>query len=320
MRTFSVWLIAGWVGGMLILASLVLRIWSGDHWFLARYTGYLMPWLLLVLLPGGLWAAWMHYRYLAILLGISAIIVVTVYAPLFWSRAIDVPNVTSAVKVVSYNTWSKNLEIHRIARVIVEQKPDILLLQEITPKAFSSLMVRLKDLYSAGKVHFSYEPGMLLAVVSRFPTESQAITKGKGRVQKVVLHSPIGPIAVYNVHMLRHGGWASRYRKISRLLEQDLVHEQRPVILGGDFNAPDQSETYRYITGVLDNAHWNAGFGFGFSFPASSIKLFGLIPIPPLVRIDHIFINSHFVTLQARTIKDSGGSDHFPVVALLKLK
>lgn len=320
MRMPNVWWTAWWLGGVSILAGLVLRLWNGDHLFLARYTGYLMPWFLLVLLPGMLWAVWMNYRGLAILLGISAMIIVVVYAPLFWSRATAADNVTNAFKVVSYNAWSKNYAIDSIARVIKEQKPDILLLQEITPKNFEGLAKRLQDLYSGEKVHFSYEPGMLLAVVSRYSTESGVITKGNGRVQKVILDAPLGPVAVFNVHMLRRGGWESRYRKINRLLEQDLAREQGPVVLVGDFNIPDQSETYKYITRRLDNTHREAGFGFGFSFPACSMKLFGLIPIPSLVRIDHIFVSHHFVTLKAGTIKDSGGSDHFPVMAVLGLK
>jgi len=309
-----------WFFGSIVLAGLILRWWIGDHLFLVRYIGYLMPWLLLVLLPGTLWAALMHCRGLAILLGISVIIIVTAYAPFFWFRDSAADNVTNSFKIVSYNTWSKNYEINRIAGVIKEQKPDILLLQEITPRIFESLKAGLKDLYSPGKAYFSYDPEMLLAVVSRFPAEPGTVTKGSGRVQKVTLHSPVGPITVFNVHILRRGGWQSRYRKINRLLKQDLIHETGPVILGGDFNIPDQSETYRYITRYLANTHREAGFGFGFSFPACPVKLFGLIPIPSLVRIDHIFINEHFETLQAGTIKDSGGSDHFPVMAVLDLK
>lgn len=312
-------LIAYWIFGSTVLVGLTLRWRVGDHLFLARYTGYIMPWLLLGLLPGIFWAGMMHYRGFAFILGISTGIIFVCYLPLFWPPSVTSNPAAVKLKVISYNTWSKNYGTDGIARIVKEQRPDVLLLQEMKTETFRRLTERLQDLYPDQELHFSHEPGMLLAIISRYPAESRPVTKGKGRVQRVVLHSPAGPLAVYNVHMLRRGGWGSRYRKIIRLLQEDLVPERWPVILGGDFNSPDRSDTYKFITKYLNNAHREAGFGFGFSFPASSFKLFGLIPVPPLVRIDHIFVNDNFVTIKAGTIRDSGGSDHFPVMAVLEV-
>lgn len=306
--------------GVIILAGLILRWWAGDHLLLTRYTGYLMPWLLLVLLPGVFWAVFMKYRGLTALLILSVLIIFVAYAPLFWPRSTTSEPAAEELKVISYNTWSKNLDTERIARVVKEQKPDVLLLQEVKPAVFESLIKHFHDLYTDHEMYFSYEPQLLLAVVSRYPMENSAGITGKGRVQRVFLHSPVGRISVFNVHMLRRGGWLSRYRKITSLLEENVVHETGPVILGGDFNTTDQAETYKYISKFLHNAHWESGFGFGFSFPSSVIKLFGPVSLPPLVRIDHIFFNSRFSIREASTIRDSGGSDHFPVMAILSLK
>ncbi|APG26930.1 hypothetical protein A7E78_03220 [Syntrophotalea acetylenivorans] len=313
------WL-AWWVLGLLLLAGLILRWWTGDQLFLARYTGYLMPWLLLALLPGALWAGLIQYRWLTALLLLSAVIIVVNYAPLFWSRSGSFDPGVMDLKVLSYNTWSKNLDTGRIAGVIKGQRPDILLLQEVKPAVFERLASQLQDLYDGHKVYFSYEPQLLLAVASRYPANSSTVLKGKGRVQKVVLNSPSGQITVFNVHMLRRGGWLSRYRKVATLLQEDIIQETGPVILAGDFNTTDQAETYKHISEVLKNAHWESGFGFGFSFPSSVIKVFGLVSVPSLIRIDHIFFNNHFISIKAGTIKDSGGSDHFPVMAVLGLK
>jgi endonuclease/exonuclease/phosphatase (EEP) superfamily protein YafD len=73
------------------------------------------------------------------------------------------------------------------------------------------------------------------------------------------------------------------------------------------------------IDQYLDNAHWEAGWGFGFSFPSSDRPLRGRFQIPSLVRIDHIFYSDHFYVLNARTLPTAGGSDHLPVVAELSL-
>jgi endonuclease/exonuclease/phosphatase (EEP) superfamily protein YafD len=145
--------------------------------------------------------------------------------------------------------------------------------------------------------------------------------KDKGQAQKVVLRLPDGrPVTVFNVHPLRTRGWSHRYRQISALLEEDVVRERAPVILGGDFNAPDHSQLYGSIAGHLENAHRAAGSGFGFTYPASSAGTWGPLPVPALVRIDHIFFSDHFVALRAGTLEDSGGSDHHPVFAELVLK
>jgi endonuclease/exonuclease/phosphatase (EEP) superfamily protein YafD len=88
-----------------------------------------------------------------------------------------------------------------------------------------------------------------------------------------------------------------------------------PIILGGDFNTSDQSQTYRLVDQYLNNAHWEASCGFGFTFPSSSSRLKRKFLVPLLIRIDHIFYSTHFIPTSSRTLNDSGGSDHLPVVA-----
>jgi len=309
-----------WFFGGIVLAGLILRWWIGDELFLARYVGYLLPWLLLGLLPGVLWAVFMHQRGLAIVLGVSATLILYTYAPLFLPRPAAPSSSALELKVISFNTWSKNPHAGRIAEVVLAQKPDLLLLQEIEPEVFERLMAQLQNLYVGQKAHFSYESKLLQAVVSRFPVETAVRMKNKGQVQRVVILSPAGRIVVFNVHPLRRGGWFSRYRQMASLLEGNVINETGPVILGGDFNITDQSQSYKMISSHMRNAHREAGFGFGFSYPSSSVQLFGLISPPALVRIDHIFFSEHFSARQAGTLKDSGGSDHFPVLAVLDLK
>jgi endonuclease/exonuclease/phosphatase (EEP) superfamily protein YafD len=45
------------------------------------------------------------------------------------------------------------------------------------------------------------------------------------------------------------------------------------------------------------------------------------VPTVPAIRIDHIFYSDHFFASGAYTVDNSGGSDHFPVIAeLLRIK
>jgi endonuclease/exonuclease/phosphatase family metal-dependent hydrolase len=83
------------------------------------------------------------------------------------------------------------------------------------------------------------------------------------------LEAPLGPVTGVNVHAYKHG-WLERHRLMEALLVEDVIPEKGPLILRGDFNTNDRSETYRMIKQHLTNAHDEAGCGFGFTFPTAS--------------------------------------------------
>jgi vancomycin resistance protein VanJ len=315
MLRFLFWL-GLWSFGLAVLAALVLRGWTGDAVFLARYVGYVMPWLLLGLVPGALVAARARRGWLAALLAATAALVVGHHAPVFRYRpAVATPPTALTVRVLSYNTWSRNADDGRIAGVVLRSSPDILLLQEIEADVFTRVLERLRvrepGLYS------TYDRDLMQAVVSRYPTEPQASLRDKGHAQKVVVRSPAGPITVYNVHPQRSGGWTRRYDEVAALLEGDILRESGPVLVGGDFNVTPHSQMYLLLARHLRNAHDEAGSGVGFTFPSSARPAFGVVPIAPLLRIDHVFFSGHFLALSAGTVDDAGGSDHHPVFAEL---
>ncbi len=139
----------------------------------------------------------------------------------------------------------------------------------------------LQNLYGGRPVYCAYEPAVQQAVVSRYRVESSAAMKEKGQAQKAVLWLAGGPITVFNVHPLRSGGWRQRYGQIASLLEEEVLREKTPVILGGDFNAPDHSQLYKLVAGHLKNAHREAGLGFGFTYPSSDVRVLRLFPLLP---------------------------------------
>jgi endonuclease/exonuclease/phosphatase (EEP) superfamily protein YafD len=173
-------------------------------------------------------------------------------------------------------------------------------------------------LYPGGHLYWAYESRAYQGIISRFPLTPVELAYDKGRTQKVIAATPAGPIAVWNVHPNTPLPWLRQYRQISALAE-DIAAVDGPLIVGGDFNTTDQSETYHLVNQYLHNAHWEAGWGFGFSFPAHQPHFRDIPILTPVIRIDHIFYSSHFFAQNARTLSDSGGSDHFPVTAKLSL-
>lgn len=309
---------AVWLYGIGLLILWVLRWWSEDLWLPVRLCNYFMPWLLVGLLPGIALALLTNRALLATVLGVSTLFIVITYAPLFMPRQEKSPD-GIPLKVMSYNVWWKNSNVAGMAEVIRTQKPDLLLLQEIDRDRLNLLVKDLDGLYSQ-KPYVVFEEHEFQAMISHFPLAQVAEERGTGRTQKVVVMTSGGPITVLNVHAARNNGWQRRHEKILKLITDEIAGDTDPLILGGDFNTTDQSQTYRLVARVLQNAHWKAGWGFGFSYPSSAVKLLGYLSIPPLIRIDHIFYNKRFVAKQAETLTASGGSDHFPIIADLILK
>ncbi|MFA7535195.1 MAG: endonuclease/exonuclease/phosphatase family protein [Desulfuromonadales bacterium] len=308
------WLIL-WAGALGTMTTFALRWLGGDQYLAGRLAGYFMPWLLAVLLPGLLIAMVAQRKWLALALGAPIALIVITYAPLFLPASEERP--PAALKVMSYNIWSHNEDMAAAAAVIRREQPDILMLQEINSRQLGRLQLLLDDLHPSGALHIIHDDDLLQAVVSRFPVVPLESLRHRGQAQQARIATTWGPVTVFNVHPLRHGGWHHRYRQIVALLKEEVLDEQGPTILAGDFNVNDQTQLYRKITRYLRDAHWQAGFGFGFTFPADASRFYRKYKIPPLIRIDHIFYSPHFLAQNARTLQDSGGSDHYPVVAEL---
>lgn len=309
-----------WGFGLVTALGLTLYWWGGDQFWPGRYTGYLLPWFLVILLPGVIWSLLMRQWPLAACLGVSLAIVLQACAPAFLPRDRVVQSSAGELRVMSFNVWSENSSPARIAQAIVEHQPDILLLQEITPPQFATFSRALDEICAAtGEVWSkAYEQVSLQAVVSRYPLRSEWADRSKAKAQVVSVQTPLGTVMVFNVHPA-WGNWQRRNQQLAALLRDDILPCARPVILGGDFNTTEHSEIFRLLAAHLHSAHVDAGAAFGFTFPAALASKNVLIPFIPLVRIDHIFFSEHFSAVHAATATDAYGSDHRPVTALLAL-
>ncbi|PKN13280.1 MAG: hypothetical protein CVU69_02980 [Deltaproteobacteria bacterium HGW-Deltaproteobacteria-4] len=307
-----------WTFGLAVLIGLALHWWSGDDLFPGRYTGYLMPWLLVILLPATVWTLLMRQWSLSVVLGVSLGIILYTYAPLLLPRHNVVHASNDALKVMSFNVWSRNSSPERIAGAVAEHDPDILLLQEIMPSQFENLARSLDEIsgLTGETMNKIYHPELLQAVVSRYPLQSHWAKRNKAKVQVVSAEAPFGTVMIFNVHPT-WGNWARRDRQLSDLLREDILPCELPVILGGDFNSPEQSEIFKLLSRHLHNAHNAAGQGFGLTFPKALHMKNRQIPFFPLVRIDHIFFSDHFTALDTATAEEAYGSDHLPLITRL---
>jgi vancomycin resistance protein VanJ len=298
-----------------MLSTYLMRWWPGDRLWPIRLFNYMIPWLLIPLVLALIVAGLARRHWLIAVLAIPTVLISLSQAPLFLPRPCPALGGSGTFKVLSYNVGRLNRDVTAMAAVIRREQPDILLLQELRQDQVDALVDALEDLYSDAELHFAYDPHTLQAVASRYPLTPLALKAETGQSQKVLLETPNGPVTVINAHTY-FPDWQRLYEEMSALLAEDIIPADGPLVLGGDFNTTDQTQVYRMISQQLHNAHWEAGWGFGFTFPFYRGRIRGILPLPQFVRIDHIFYSEHFLAHSAGTLTESGGSDHLPVVAV----
>ena len=110
----------------------------------------------------------------------------------------------------------------------------------------------------------------------------------------------------------RFQDFMDRNFRLATQIAEAATSEDLPVILAGDFNAPAQGKVARLFASKFQDAHLNAGGGFGFTFPGvtrNPLSLFG-----PWMRIDHIYSNQWLRAVGCK-VETKRASQHRAVAA-----
>ncbi len=313
------WSIAWFIAISLVL-FFPLRWLSGDALKPVRMASYITPWLLIFSLPLLIIAGLRRHKWLSLVLAISTLAISLSFAHLFLPKHPKMPSPDDfSLKIMSYNLHGIR-RIDGIVDVIRREKPDILLIQECSPALASPSFQGLDDLHSELYVDADAK-GFGQVMFSRYPLKQVSAEFDKGRTQKTLVETPAGTIAVWNVHPIPpYLVPPEQYDAQMDALAVDIAKEKGPLIVAGDFNATTQSDAYRKINRYLQDAYWEAGWGFGFTYPAPPYTFMDMrLPAGPLWRIDYVFHSQEFIVTSARTLKTAGGSDHFPTLVELSM-
>ena len=297
-----------------------LRWLSGDSTNPVRMVSYVTPWLLTFFLPLLVIAGLRRRKRLAFVTAIPILTIAFTFAPLFLPRSQTPPPPDRfTLKIMSYNMHSIK-DIRGIAEVIRQEKPDILLIQEYSNRLFSPSFHGLDKLYPELYMEVASKD-FRQATLSRYPIKLISAEYEKGRTQKMQIELPTGSIEVWNVHPIPpYLIPPEEFDAQMSALAEDIPHVDGPLIVAGDMNATDQSEVYRKFNHYLQDAYWETGWGFGFSYPASPYSFMDMpFQTGPLWRIDYVFHNQYFTATSAHTLSNAGGSDHFPIVVELSI-
>ncbi len=320
------WLITGYVT-FIVLWLLLRALFFDQFWPLAllnTIAEYLFIPLPLFLLVG----IWQRRWPALLLLGIPTVAFVVLFGELFWP-----PSARSRenrggplITVMSFNVLYSSQEYEAIAKSIHAASPDLVGLQELTPKNARAIAKALETEYPYSTLQ-TLEPGRSAGLLSRFPIQTAewfslppldialhtTINLSGGRIHVFVVHlsannlfdHPVGKFVPLVIQ--RYG---QRAAEVARLREE-IADLAEPVLLMCDCNLTDTSEAYAHLEGFLNDSFREAGWGFGHTIYTPGAPV-------PLQRLDYVWHSHDFVAVEA-FVGQAGGSDHLPMVAKLEL-
>ena len=274
-------------------------------------------------------------RWFTVISAIACILLISwLHVKYFSPAPINITDSQPSIKVFSHNlSWNKT-QSPTLFKLIDQQKPDIIFLQEIVRKHTERVFTWLK-------ADYPYQIGTPpVGILSKYPIVSSEILHLAGHPetqQRASIKFNEQEVVIYN--MQATGPWFKIYN-ILRFLKipvynygprspeiQDLVQrverEILPVIVAGDFNMTDETQDYDRVQKVLQDSFRKSGFGFGFTWPHGwELKL--LVKMSnwrlnyPVFRIDYIWYSKHWEA-KSSSVLEATESDHLPISAELIL-
>jgi endonuclease/exonuclease/phosphatase (EEP) superfamily protein YafD len=240
--------------------------------------------------------------------------------------------------IMTFNMLSTSQRVETINVIRDNGLPAVVALQETSPWLNQLLKQEIGALYP---YQFYEYTGLRrgISTLSRYPLERievDLVIDLNCRVFRVTV-APTRHFLLYNCHpqssnlfnFLGDGRPMAAQiaetfqirRRLSQALADDIAARAEPAVVVGDFNSTDQNEAYQILQGQLDDAHRQAGWGLGHTFPAAQDNAQGnarvMSFLPRLVRIDMVRYTNDFVALTSQVGNQHGESDHHPLVATL---
>jgi endonuclease/exonuclease/phosphatase (EEP) superfamily protein YafD len=249
-----------------------------------------------------LWAA------LAILL---AAIQALICAPLLSARARAAASAavapSSEIRLAAINVWYRNRQFQRVIDFIARERPDAVLLAEVTAE-WERALASLSEQYAHRYVTRGRR-GRGLVLLSRWPMQA-AVLAGFSDVEPAVsatLQINGASVQLFCVHTswpLGPRSSALRDRQLQRVGEFARC-ESRPLIVLGDLNVSPFSQRFQALLALGNLKSASQGFGWQPTWPTF---------LPPAgIQIDHALTGAGVVVTNFRR-GASVGSDHLPIV------
>lgn len=216
------------------------------------------------------------------------------------------------IRIFTSNLKYTNTHMAGIAEEIRRARPDVVLLQELSPANLEALQrTGVIDEFKFTLIQPQVRPTGT-GVLSNLPMTDAATWDVSGMVNaRVTVAVGDRTVRIYDVHTNAPFGapGAPRWKRQLAQIRQAAAAETGPLVVAGDFNASYGHRPFRaLLDGGLSDTHVEAGRGSAKTWPRD-------IPLlPPLVRIDHVLVSPQISVLSiAEGV--GRGSDHRPLIA-----
>ena len=232
--------------------------------------------------------------------------------PFFQSDKKANPNLAN-LTILHTNVWSQNNDRTQFDELILEQNPDIVLIEELTPKWNTYLQKALKSYsYQLTKPQLGNFGIGIWSKVQLKTIDLHYFTKGatpsiifsliKDNREVTFIATHPYPPATPKQFEIRRNHFVQ--------LKKYSTEISTPLIILGDLNASPDSPMFKLLT--HNNRLKNAAYGFGYQPTWPTF-------FPPLsLTLDHCLVSHEIEVCELKTLQNIG-SDHLPLLLKLKL-
>ncbi len=242
-------------------------------------------------------------------LAMTVVAVVLVGAHVMWtlddlSFGHSAPEQAGGLRLATGNLNIDNPTPKAFVATMINAEPDIILLQELTPQAWSQIEAMPELATYTDRVVDPRTTGLGSAILSRIPlTDGRAERFGVGWLTRADIVVGEERVTLLNVHLttpLSRLG-IERWQAEHEMLAEFVRTRTNPMILAGDFNATGQHDEFRQLLYAgLTDAHDATGSALGFSWGRAGVLL---------MRLDHMLMTEGLTPVKSR-MADGSGSDH----------
>jgi len=275
------------------------------YWVFDLFSHFRVQYMQLCLVLIGV-VLWRRQNKRAIVIVLLACLNYAFVLPLYFGR--PAPPTGKPIRAMLMNINAANGNTEQVLGAIRNADPDLLLLEEVTPKWAAELAVLNSDY-----PHRIAEPqvgcfGIML--LSKVPLEhGEVIEMGTSNVPSILAeaHFSQGVVSIIGTHPLPPIGAERSLHRNNQLkeLSKYAMWKDRPTLLIGDLNVSPWSPYFRDLLAESGLKNSMKGFGFQPSWPSDN----RFLRIP----LDHV-LHSPDIIIHNRVIGGDVGSDHFPVI------
>ena len=251
------------------------------------------------------------------------------YGPYFLPNGVTASG--TPLRILTANLTFTNPNVEVAADVLAGQRPDVIAVQELGPTMADTLARRLREHYPYQAL-YPRQGALGMGVLSRYPLApagSPEMSPGScncleasfdldGQSVTLLIVHPAPPESRFTralgVPVPTRFDTSRHERSLGAILDRASAVRE-PLLVVGDFNLSDRQPAYSEFRQRFGDAHREAGWGLGYTFPNEKVYR---LPFYPFLRIDYVLHDAAWSASSART-GDLAGSDHRFVVADLIL-